>query len=164
MRLVGHGILVCSILGLASIRGYAQAAVSTTSSNASASSDTQLQQKMDAISAALAATQQQIDQSQRQMQQLQQQLMELRQQMAASAGTSSSDSSTVSESAPANAALPSAAPSPDAIAAIQEQQQTIEAAVKQHDQTKVESTSKYPVRVAGLDSCSTHFLQSRSDR
>jgi hypothetical protein len=147
MRLVGHGILVCSILGLASVRGHAQAAVSPTSSSSPTSADTQLQQKVEAISAALAATQKQIEQSQRQMEQLQQQLLELRQQMAAG-GTSSSDSSTASTNS--LAAVPSTAPSPDAISAIQERQQTIEAAVKQHDQTKVESTSKYPVRVAGL--------------
>jgi hypothetical protein len=104
---------------------------------------------VEAISTALAATQKQIEQSQRQMQELQQQLLELRQQMRAG-GTSSSDSSSTSASAPANAALPSGAPSPDAIAAIQEQQQVVESEVKQLDQTKVESTSKYPVRVTGL--------------
>lgn len=101
----------------------------------------QLEQKIEAISNALAATQQQIEQSQRQMQQLQQQLQELRQQMGAA------------ENTPAPATQPSAALQPAApptLASIEEHQQTLEAAVKLHDQTKVESTSKYPVRVNGL--------------
>ena len=37
-----------------------------------------------------------------------------------------------------------------AIEDLQEQQQTTEAQVKVHDQTKVESSSKYPLRVTGL--------------
>lgn len=103
--------------------------------------NTQLEQKIETISSALAATQQQIEQSQRQMQQLQQQLLELRQQMAASGAIPAAQPATAPESSSAT---------PATSASIEERQQTLEAAVKLHDQTKVESTSKYPVRVTGL--------------
>ena len=102
-----------------------------------------MEQKVETISAALAATQQQIEQSQRQMQQLQQELLELRQQMAAT-GAVSTTPPNASTSAPSTA-------SPDAsAAAVEERVQALEAEVKLHDQTKVESSSKYPVRLTGL--------------
>ena len=104
---------------------------------ASTQTPAQLEQKVAAISAALEATQQQIEQSQRQVQQLQQQLREVQQQMTAAGAVSA---------APTTAALePAFTP-----AALEERQQALEAAVKTHDQTKVESVSKYPVRVTGL--------------
>jgi hypothetical protein len=120
---------------------------------------------MEAISSALEATQQQIEQSQRQMQELQQQLAELRREIAGAATASpnaavaaapgsaapGSDADTVSGAdpvAPSNAASDTATNAK--ITAIEERQQTLEAAVKLHDQTKVESVSKYPVRLTGL--------------
>src|ERR1035441_1395101 len=150
MRVVGHAMVVCLLLGSAVAAGLAQA----TASNFSGAVDeraAQLEQKVETISAALATTQQQIEQSQRQMQQLQQELLELRQQIAAAAGTSvtsSPSSSALSSTASSSAPSPAA---PDAGAAtLEERQQALEAAVKLHDQTKVESTSKYPVRLTGL--------------
>ena len=107
---------------------------------ATAPSAVELQQKIDAISAALAATQQQIEQSQQQMRQLQQQLDELKQQMVSAAATA--PTSTTAE-APAGGVEPAKVP-------IEERQQTTEAQVKVLDQVKVESASKYPVRVTGL--------------
>lgn len=91
-------------------------------------------QRIEAISAALAATQKQLEQSQRQMLELQQQLQQLRQQMAATSPEPAPPASSSSV-----AAIP-----------IEERVQTLEAAVKLHDQTKVESASKYPVRLNGL--------------
>lgn len=148
MRLVRQGIMACSMLGAAAA-GHAQTAAPPPSAGAPVAADAQLEQKIETISAAVAATQQQIEQSQRQMQQLQQQLLELRQEMAA-AGLASPASPIGPVSAPGNAVAVPAAPSPDAIATIEERQQATEAAVRLHDQTKVESRSKYPVRVTGL--------------
>jgi uncharacterized coiled-coil protein SlyX len=152
MKVVDHRMLVCLFLCSVTAVGHAQAAAPPTSQGLVDQRTAQLEQKVETISAALATTQQQIEQSQRQMQQLQQELQELRQQMAATAAGAPVPSS-ASLSAPSGASsssVPSAA-TPDASAAtIEERQQALEAAVKLHDQTKVESTSKYSVRLTGL--------------
>jgi uncharacterized coiled-coil protein SlyX len=148
MRVVGRGILACLLLGSAAAAGHAQMPVAPASPSAEDQRAAQLEQKIEAISSALAATQQQIEQSQRQMQQLQQQLVELRQHMAAVEGASPALSSGPSSALPATD--PSATAPGANTATIEERQQTLEAAVKLHDQTKVESRSKYPVRLTGL--------------
>ncbi|HWG17289.1 MAG TPA: hypothetical protein VN678_05470, partial [Acidobacteriaceae bacterium] len=114
---------------------------------ATAPSAVELKQKIDAISAALAATQQQIEQSQQQMRQLQQQLDELKEQMGAAAAAAPAAAAGVSTPTTAEAQAGSLEP---AKVSIEERQETTEAAVKVLDQVKVESASKYPVRVTGL--------------
>jgi uncharacterized coiled-coil protein SlyX len=141
MRVMKNSMLACLLLASA-IAGYAQEAVPP----AAAQSPAQVEQRIEAISAALAATQQQLEQSQRQMQQLQQELLQLRQQIAA---TSASPAGTTTTSITPSLATASTA-SPDATATTEERLQTLEAAVRLHDQTKVESASKYPVRITGL--------------
>ena len=155
MKTLGCGILSCLLLVGAAGQAHAQAAASP---GADARKTQQLEQKIDAISSALAATQQQIEQSQRQMQELQQEL----------AGSAPRDGgrgdccefrcrrsqrlwARATDSAPgADSVAPADTASDARITAIEERQQTLEAAVKLHDQTKVESGSKYPVRLTGL--------------
>jgi uncharacterized coiled-coil protein SlyX len=149
-------MLVCLLLGSATAAGLAQAAAPPAPQNAQDQRDAQLEQRIGAISAALAATQKQIEQSQHQIQQLQQQLLELRRQMTPAGAVSSAPLS--SPSSEQSSAAPSAAtgPVPSAVdrdasgSAMEERLQALEAAVKLHDQTKVESSSKYPVRLIGL--------------
>ena len=119
---------------------------SSTSPSPSSVSDersAELMQKMEAISSALAVTHQQLEQSQREMEQLREELADLKKQLAAAqpgtTGTPNPDST--ADTAKATAAT---------IEGLQEQQQTIEAQVKVHDQTKLESASKYPLHVTGL--------------
>jgi uncharacterized coiled-coil protein SlyX len=141
-RRLGLPVAVCCVLiSLFTIPVCAQQAQATAPSTAD------LQQKIDAISATLAATQQQIEQSQRQMQQLQQDLDELKQQMRATgaAATPDANNGPASASTEAQAAVAEPAKVP-----VEERQETTEAAVKVLDQVKVESASKYPVRVTGL--------------
>jgi uncharacterized coiled-coil protein SlyX len=145
MKVFGHVVLVGFMLGSA-IVGRAQPAAPPIAH--SADRNAQVQQKIEAISAALAATQQQIDQSQRQMQQLQQQLLELRQQIAASGSVPAPTAPTAAESGSSSTSVTAA--TPDATVPLEERVETLEAAVKLHDKTKVESTSKYPVRLTGL--------------
>ena len=146
MRAVGYTMLVGLLLGSAVSDARAQAAASPNLPSAAGQPDLQLEQRIEAISAALAATQQQIEQSQRQMQQLQQQLLELRQQVA---GTSAS--SFLPSNVSSSTELPPGATAVETTpASMEERQQTLEAAVKLHDETKVESSSKYPVRLTGL--------------
>src|SRR5580704_500433 len=136
MRTRVQALLGCLLLAAVPV-GVAHAQTAATA-GADPQKTAQLAGRIEAISSALQATQRQIEQSQRQMQDLQQQLVELRQELA---GPDTA------------AAAPSteAAANPDArITAIEERQQTLEAAVKLHDQTKVESGSKYPVRLTGL--------------
>jgi uncharacterized coiled-coil protein SlyX len=110
-----------------------------------------LEQKIESISAALVATQQQLEQSQHQIQELQQELRQLREQVAAG-------SAVPAHPATAEASIPFPQPSiatsssapPAATASTEERIETLEAALKLHDQTKVESNSKYPVRLTGL--------------
>jgi uncharacterized coiled-coil protein SlyX len=116
---------------IASLLFAAAVALPAQTSTQPPASDAQTQQRIEAISIALAATQKQLEQSQRQMQELQQELQQLRQQMASSPAPSAPASST-------------------SVIPIEERVQTLEDAVKIHDQTKVESTSKYPVRLTGL--------------
>lgn len=148
MKVMGHGILVCLLLG-SGRAGIPQATMQEAPSTVQRTA--QLEQKIETLSAALVSTQQQLDQSQRQMQQLQQELLEVRQQMAAiDAAPSSGVAASLNRSAVASRD-PQPAPTPDVNAApIEERLQTLEAAVKLHDQTKVESSSKYPVRLTGL--------------
>jgi hypothetical protein len=103
----------------------------------------ELERKLEAISSALAVTHQQLEQSQREMEQLRQELAQIKKLLAATPSGSVESSSSGSY---ADAAKTTAA----AIEALQEQQQTLEAQVKVHDQTKVESSSKYPLHVTGL--------------
>src|SRR5580698_65605 len=119
------------------------AAQSNDRAAAPVSSDTrtaQLEQKLEAISSVLAVTHQELEQSKEQILQLQQELLEIKKQLsfgrpAAVLSSSSSDD--------ANAAVAD-------IEDLKERQQTLEAQVKVHDQTKVESTSRYPLHVTGL--------------
>jgi hypothetical protein len=89
-----------------------------------------LQQRVEALSTAMATAQQRIAESQRQMQQMQEELLLLRQQIA------ETHSLTPAE--------------PPAAVPIAERQDALESAVKVLDQSKVESHSKYPVRITGL--------------
>jgi uncharacterized coiled-coil protein SlyX len=149
MRLLRNGIVVCSLLGSGAAAGHAQTAEPKLSAGSPNLAAAQIEQKIDAISSELAATQQQIEQSQRQMQQLQQQLIELRQQVA-SAGKSPTLPG-VPATAPVNPEeVVATSSSTDTMAVIEERQQATEAAVRLHDQTKVESSSKYPLRITGL--------------
>src|ERR1017187_2538521 len=152
MKVMGHGILVCLLLGSATGAGHAQAPAPPVSSGATDQRAAQLEQRLETISAALAATQQQIEQSQRQMLQLQKELVQLRQQISG-AGPSMSFPPVASLDAPSGASsglATSATANGADMVAIEERQHTLEAAVKLHDQTKLESRSKYPVRFTGL--------------
>jgi len=149
MRPVRNGILICSLLGPAAIAGHTQTASPQISAGSTIQA-AQLEQKIDALSSALAATQRQIEQSQQQMQQLQQQMLELRQQMASAGGPSPALPGAAATTQANSGEVASSSSYADTIAAIEERQQATEAAVRLHDQTKVESGSKYPVRLTGL--------------
>jgi len=150
MKIAAHKVLACLLLG-STTAALAQANATAPSSPTANQIPVELEQRMESISAALAVTQQQLIQSQRQMEQLQHEIIQLRQQMASTSATSVSPSTSESSSSNASSSSVNVAATSDATAVTAEERlQTLEAAVKLHDQTKVESNSKYRVRLNGL--------------
>jgi prefoldin subunit 5 len=143
MRDIRRELLTCLILIVAQASLYAQSPGSIPAASPSSSASDELERKLEAISSALAVTHQQLEQSQQEMEQLREELAQIKKLLAA---TQSGSVESSSSGSPVDAAKATAA----AIETLQEQQQTIEAQVKVHDQTKVESSSKYPLHVTGL--------------
>jgi hypothetical protein len=143
MRDIRYHLLACLMMAalhaplLAQLPAPAPAPASTTDKHSA-----ELEQKLETISSDLAVTHQQLQQSQQEIEQLREELAQIKKQLA-SAQPASAESSAES---PVDSAKATAA----SIEALQEQQQTTEAQVKLHEQTKVESSSKYPIHVSGL--------------
>lgn len=100
----------------------------------------EIQQRIDSLSESLMIAQQRLQESQRELGQMQEEIQKLRQQISmqptAAPGTLTS--------------APAPPPTNSSSSTLIEDQQALEAAVKLHDQIKVESASKYPLRVTGL--------------
>jgi hypothetical protein len=95
-----------------------------------------LEKRMDQLLSALGNMREQLDQSQREMEQMRAELQQLRAQLA-QAHTGD---------APGQAASDLQA----SVEQLQEQTDVLQSEIKQHDQTKLESLSKYPVRISGM--------------
>jgi hypothetical protein len=96
-----------------------------------------LQQKLGEISAELIQTRDQLMRSQQQVELLQSELLAIQKQL-------NPELSTLPSSTAQSVSLA------DKVADLSEQQDILKAQVKIHDQSKVESSSKYPVRINGL--------------
>jgi hypothetical protein len=148
MRDIRCELFTCLILIAAQVSLHAQSPgttpVSAPPSSAEADAHSvELELKLEAISSALATTHRQLDRSLQEMEQLREELAQIKKQLAAAQLVPAEASSSVNS---VDAAQATAATIED----LQEQQQTTEAQVKLHDQTKVESSSKYPLHVTGL--------------
>jgi hypothetical protein len=145
MRHIRRELLTCLILIAmqASLRAQSPDSIPVSVLPAVSTPDAhsvELERKLEAISSALSVTHQQLEQSQQEMEQLREELAQIKKLLAATqSGAVQSTGNSVD-----------AAKTAAAIEALQEEQQTIEAQVKVHDQTKVESSSKYPLHVTGL--------------
>jgi uncharacterized coiled-coil protein SlyX len=105
------------------------------------------EQKIDHLTAAVAQAQTQMEAYQQQLLELRRQLAALQQQMAAEKAASP----TAAQSATANAgSAEAAASSPASLDEIRERQAIEESQIATHDVTKVETDSKYPLKVTGL--------------
>lgn len=113
---------------------------------AQATSHEDLSQHIQKLTDAMARAQAQIQESQRRLDDMRKELDGLKLQLAgsASAGTSTT------QSAAAHDSQPSPETTAAAIQEIRERQAMQEAQIAVHDQTKVESESRYPVKVTGL--------------
>src|SRR5215475_2908584 len=115
-----------------------------------------VEQRVEAISTALTETRKQLDESQQKIARLEAELAAVRQQMAGRSGmaTGTATGTTVAAGAAGADAVESApvqeAESSSSLQQLKERLETAEAQIKVHDQTKVESGSKYPVKVTGL--------------
>lgn len=113
---------------------------------AQATTQGNLSQEIQTLTAAMARTQAQLEQSQRQLDEMRKQLNELQHQMAqsgANAGTQSPSASSTSSQAKPEATSA-------AIEDIRERQAMQESQIATQEQSKVESGSKYPIKVTGL--------------
>jgi phage shock protein A len=114
-----------------------------------ASSET-TEQKVQQLTAAVARAQSQMDSYQKQLQELQRQLSALQGQLAAEKANPPAPSApAVSASSNAPAGVSTSA-SGSAIEDIRERQAVQESQIATHEQTKVETDSKYPLKVSGL--------------
>ncbi len=106
----------------------------------------QLNAKLDTVLAALGDTQRELAESRTQMQALKARID------AIDAAASSSQENALSTPGPV-----AAANMQESVRRLQESTQVLQAEVKQHDQTKVESFSKYPVKISGMLLSSTNL-------
>jgi hypothetical protein len=115
-----------------------------------------LAQQIQQLTDAMAKVQAQLQQSQSQLDEMRKELSELQSKMAQSQATAPSpapSSSAASSSAPGPSVASSAKPSGSKGAAIQdleEHQAVLDSEIATQDQTKVESESKYPVKITGM--------------
>ncbi len=147
MRDIRYDLLTCLVVVSVQLPLHGQPpspihVAATPTSSVSETNSNELERKLEAVSSALVVTRQQLERSQQEMEQLRQELVEIRKQLS------------LTQSAPAGSSATGNTADGQTTAAtiedLQERQQTIEAQVKVHDQTKIESSSKYPLRVTGL--------------
>ncbi|HEX3968968.1 MAG TPA: hypothetical protein VHW70_13450 [Edaphobacter sp.] len=148
MRDIRWQLFTCLLLAALSLPLNAQSSATapvsaSPSSSATETHSAELERKLETISSALATTHQQLQQSQQEIEQLREELAQIKKQLA-------STQPLASEPPVPGAAVNTAKSAAATIEGLQEEQQTIEAQVKLHDQTKVESSSKYPIHLSGL--------------
>jgi hypothetical protein len=117
---------------------------------AQATTQEDLSQRIQKLTDAMARTQAQLEQSQRQLDEMRKQLSELQHQMAQSGATAA----TKRPSSPASVSSSSSQTQPKATSAaiedIRERQAMQESQIATQEQSKVESESRYPVKITGL--------------
>jgi cell division protein FtsB len=108
-----------------------------------------LSQQIEKLRAAMARTQAQLEQSQRQMDEMRKQLNELQREMAQSGSGSGAQLPSVPLSGSSSCQAKAKA-APTEIEDIRERQEMQQSQIATQEQTKVESESRYPVKVTGL--------------
>jgi len=110
-----------------------------------------LSDQIQKLTESMARTQAQLEQSQRQLNEMRQQLDALQRQMAQGGSTVTTPTPSSSAAAPSSILTKNASPSTTAaIDDLRERQAMQESQIATHEQTKVESQSKYPVKITGL--------------
>ncbi len=110
-----------------------------------------LSQQIQRLTEAMARTQAQLEQSQRQLDEMRQQLSELQRQVTEGAVSATAPGRSAPAPDPASSSSQATSDStPEALEAMRERQAMMEAEIATHEQAKVESESKYPVKITGL--------------
>ncbi|HUZ96932.1 MAG TPA: hypothetical protein VMU57_18660 [Edaphobacter sp.] len=118
---------------------------------AQTTSQESLSQQIQKLTDSMARTQAQLEESQRQLDEMRKQLTALQRQLAQSGSTPATTTSPVPAPASSSSTTrPSPAATTTAIEDLRERQAMLESQIATHEQTKVESESKYPVKVTGL--------------
>lgn len=112
---------------------------------AQTTSQASLSQQIQKLTESMARTQAQVEQSQRQLDEMRRELTALQRQLAQSGSTAATPPSPASASSSSITQSSSAA-----IEDLRERQAMQESQIATHEQTKVESESKYPVKITGL--------------
>lgn len=127
-------------LGSAARSGYA-----ADTADANSSRLAEMEDRLNKVTVALTRTQKALQESSEQIQQLRVQIEAMRTQMPVNAAGVSGATTATSPSSNENTSAVA-----QSLESIQEEQNAVQAEIKQHDQTKVETSSKYPVRISGL--------------
>ena len=118
---------------------------------AQTASQESLSQQIQKLTDAMAKTQAQLEQSQRQLNEMQDELRALREQLASDQPTLAAPQSAGADSASSSAPpIDAAQDISSAIQDIRERQTMQESQIATHEQTKVETESKYPLKLTGL--------------
>jgi uncharacterized coiled-coil protein SlyX len=119
--------------------------------HAQASDQGDLAAKIQSLTDAMTKTQAQLEQSQRQLDELREQLNALQRQMAQGGASASKPESPNTAPASSSSVEQSLSPATSAdLDDLRERQAMQESQIATHEQTKVESESKYPVKISGL--------------
>jgi hypothetical protein len=137
-RVLGHALI--AILALAIMYASVSVPLGAQSTNSTPSAD--LMQRLQVLNDAVAKTQSQIVESQRELDELKGQIAALKSQLVEThEANPASQPEAATETAPALAT---------AVDELREHQAVQDAEIATHEQTKVESSSKYPVHLSGL--------------
>jgi uncharacterized coiled-coil protein SlyX len=134
-------LIVCC--GFLEHRLLAQATQTTTQES--------LSEQIQKLTESMARTQTQLEQSQHQLDEMRQELAELQHQMAQAGSAVTPPTSTASPTSASSSSVQATSPATSAaIDELRERQAMQESQIATHEQTKVESESKYPVKITGL--------------
>ena len=119
-------------------------------SHAQAPDQQGLTEKIQKLSDAMASTQAQLEQSRSQLEEMRKELNELRSQMALTGAVANSPA--LSDSSPDSSSSTQGSPEElaSAVRDIREHQAVEESQIATHEQTKVETESRYPIKVTGM--------------
>jgi regulator of replication initiation timing len=138
-----------ALLALLLCSAFAGAQDAPSAAPATPSSDSQLSRHLDDLNNKLDSMRQQLIESQREMDELRGELRSLRDQLG--------------EKSQADVAARDAGALRTSVAQIREETDILEAQVKQHDQTKVETASKFPMRINGALLVTSVFNSGNTD-
>lgn len=144
-----NAAIVTLVLMVCSSASRGQQAQEGHPSNSSSAQATELNKHLDELTGKLDSMRQQLIESQNEMDELRRELRGLREQLA--------------EKSQSEEAARDADSLRSSVAQLQDETEVLQAQVKQHDQTKVETASKYPVRINGALLVTSVLNSSNSD-